>query len=383
MSRVCEVEIRGIIDHFQALPDPRSSVNRRHFIVDVIVIAVCGVVAGADGPVALELWAKAHHPWLKKYLRLPAGIPSHDTIGRVLEALHPQAFQECFAGWLQSLVDAGDVDAEKHIAIDGKTLRRSHDRRRGWGPLHVVSAWATKQGITLGQLATAEKSNEITAIPQLLERLALQGAVVTIDAAGCQKNIAQQIVDQEGDYLLALKGNQETLFQAVQDYIIQQMENDFADVPVSRWQEHETSHGRVEQRYYYQLAAPPDLRGRGPWPSLKTIGIAIRSYEHNGKEISAVRYYISSLRRNGRRFARLVRGHWAIENTLHWSLDMTFREDESRVRERRMADNLSWLRRIALTLIKQHPHKQSLVMKRRLAGWSIDFLMQVLTGTGT
>jgi predicted transposase YbfD/YdcC len=382
MATISEREVRGIIRRLKDLPDPRSTVNRRHLLLDVIVMSVCGVIAGADGPVAIEEWAKMQHSWLKKYLKLPHGIPSHDTIGRVLEALNPQSFQQCFASWLESLRNDCDEPTKEppHFAIDGKTMRRSHDRRNGLGPLHMVSVWATKQGIALGQLATEEKSNEITAIPDLLDQVNIEGAIITIDAAGCQKNIAEKIIDNGGDYVLALKGNQSTLYEAVQKWFLEHMKDDFAGVSVSRWEEQEISHGREEYRVYYQLTAPKDLVGREKWSGLKTVGLAIRTTKENGKVTTDARHYIASLRRNGEQFARVVRGHWSIENTLHWSLDMTFREDESRARGRRMADNLSWLRRIALTLIKQHPHKQSLVMKRRMAGWSVDFLMQILTG---
>ena len=385
MSRVNAAEVRGIISHFQDVADPRSSINRRHELVDVIVISICGVIAGADGPVAIEQWAETQQGWLKKYLKLPHGIPSHDTIGRVLEVLDPQTFQECFSNWLQFL---GDPDSdkegeqrEKHYAIDGKALRRSHDRRRGFKALHLVSAWASQQGITLGQVATEEKSNEITAIPELLDRLDLEKAIVTIDAAGCQKNIAQQIIQGGGDYILALKGNQDTLYQAAQDYFDTQVERDFVDVDMSYWEEQEKSHGRLDKRYYYQFTVPQDLRGREKWSRLRTLGVAIRISNANGQETIDTRFYISSLRRSIKRFARSVRGHWSIENTLHWCLDMTFREDESRVRSRRLAENLSWLRRLAISLLKQHPSKQSIAMKRRIAGWSAEFLMQVLTGT--
>ena len=380
MTRVGTKEVRGIIEHFESLPEPRSSVNRHHLLTDVIVISICGVIAGADGPTGIEQWAQAQLTWLKKYLRLPHGVPSHDTIGRVLEALDPQSFQECFAGWVASLSDDGNEKREKHLALDGKTLRRSHDRSRGFKALHLVSVWAAEQGLSLGQLATEEKSNEITAIPELLNRIDLKNAVVTIDAAGCQKNIAAKIIDGGGDYVLALKGNQETLYEAVQNFFDAQVECDFTDAAVSTWSEEETSHGRSDERYYYQFTAPRDLPGREKWRGLKTLGVALRISKANGKETIDTRFYISSLRRNIRRFARLVRGHWSIENTLHWSLDMTFREDESRVRSRRLADNLAWLRRFALTLLKQHPSKQSLVMKRRIAGWNADFLMQVVTG---
>jgi len=382
MTAIGEQEVRGIIRGFQGLSDPRSAINRRHLFVDVIVMSICGVLAGADGPEAIAQWARMQFQWLKRYLELPHGIASHDTIGRVLQAVNPQAFQQAFAAWVQALAeDGGDADGQTdvHLAIDGKTLRRSHDRGRGLGPLHLVSVWSTQRGVTLGQVATDDKSNEITAIPQLLDQLDLEGAAVTIDAAGCQKTIAQKIVDGGGDYVLALKGNHRTLYRNVCDWFAEQTADDFAGVPVSRWQEHETGHGRVEHRYYYQVRVPDDLRGRTSWAGLKTIGMAIRMSEQDGQETAEVRYYISSLRRHAQRFARLVRGHWGIENTLHWSLDMTFNEDASRVRARRLAENLAWLRRLALTLVKQHPGRQSLVMKRRMAGWSVGFLMQVLT----
>jgi predicted transposase YbfD/YdcC len=382
MASVNEREVHGIVRYFRDMPDPRSAINRLHLLVDVVIISVLGVIAGADGPEAIGKWAQLNQRWLKQYLRLPYGVPSHDTIGRVLEALNPQAFQQCFQAWLLSLCDSQpDESCDRHLAIDGKALRRSHDRRKGLGPLHLVSVWASASGISLGQLATEEKPNEITAIPQLLTQIDVAGAIVTIDAAGCQKNIAEQIVEGGGDYVLALKGNQPTLHETVQDWIEEHLEDDFARQPVSRYQEREISHGRQEHRTYYQIEAPPDLPGRGAWQGLRTIGWVVRVYEVNGEEHSDVRYYISSLKRSVKKFARAVRRHWGIENTLHWSLDMTFREDESRVRRRRAADNLAWLRRIALTLFKQHPGKESLVMKRRMAGWDRSFLMEVLTGT--
>jgi len=374
----------NLLRFFDDLPDPRSSVNRLHRLGDVIVIAICAVLAMADGPTAIASWAKLNEAWLRKHLRLPNGIPGKDTFRRVLSLLHPAAFQESFQQWLSSLnVSDGASDGAKHIAIDGKTLRRSHDKKNGLGPLHIVSAWASERGITLGQVATDEKSNEITAIPQLLDMIDLEGSVVTIDAAGCQKNIAAQIVQGKGDYVLALKGNQGKLFDDVCWLMECHVRDDFADCPVSRHVEVEQGHGRLESRTYYQITAPTYLHGRSEWKGLKTIGAAVRVYEQNGVEKSDTRYYVSSLRRNGKQFANAVRRHWAVENTLHWSLDMTYREDESRVRNRTFADNLSWLRRMTLSLIKQHPHKQSNIMKRRMAGWSVDFLMQILTGKGT
>jgi predicted transposase YbfD/YdcC len=378
-------EAVNLLRFFDDLPDPRSMVNRLHRLGDVIVIAICAVIATADGPTAIAHWAKLNEAWLRRHLALPNGIPGKDTFRRVLGLLPPAAFQQCFGQWLQTLQTPTDEGSEnkKHIAIDGKALRRSHDRKNGLGPMHIVSAWASDFGITLGQVATEEKSNEITAIPQLLELIDVEDAIVTIDAAGCQKTIAAKIVEGKGDYLLALKGNQEKLFHDVEFLMLGHIRDDFVDCPVSRHVEVEQGHGRLESRTYYQITAPSYLHGRSDWKGLKTIGAAVRVYEENGVEKRDIRYYISSLRRNGQQFANAVRRHWGIENSLHWSLDMTYREDESRVRNRTFTENLAWLRRMTLGLIKQHPGKQSNIMKRRMAGWSVDFLMQILTGKRT
>jgi len=390
MMTIGGVEIQGIVRHFEEMEDPRSKVNRLHLLVDVIVISILGVVAGADGPTAIAMWANMVEQWLKQYLRLPNGIPSRDTIGRVLQSLKPAAFQQCFAAWMTSLHEEtsivetdGQEKPLRQIALDGKCLRRSHARSRGLGAMYLVSAWATDRGVALGQLAVEEKSNEITAIPQLLDQLDLTDAVVTIDAAGCQRNIADEIVSGGGNYVLALKGNQETFHRDVTELFAKLIAEDFGDTPVSRHQECDDRHGRREERRYYQIAVPDDFPQREKWTGLKTFGLAVRRCVSDGKETIDHRYYISSLSRHGRRFANCVRGHWSIENQLHWVLDMTFREDESRVRERCLADNLGWLRRLALTLLKQHPGKQSIAMKRRQAGWSVDFLMQVLMNKAT
>jgi predicted transposase YbfD/YdcC len=385
MLAIGEEDAVNVLRFFDDLPDPRSKVNRLHRLGDVIVIAICAVIATADGPTAIAKWAELNEVWLRRHLALPNGIPRKDTFRRVLALLNPAAFQQCFGQWLESLhVPVDDESGDKaHIAIDGKTMRRSHDRKNGLGPMHIVSAWASDRGITLGQVATEEKSNEITAIPQLLDIIDVQDAIVTIDAAGCQKSIAAQIVKQQGDYVLALKANQGKLFDDVRLRLGCHIRDDFADCPVSRHVEIEKGHGRLEERRYYQITAPSYLHGRSNWKGLKTIGAAVRIYEENGVQKSDTRYYLSSLRRHGKRFAHAVRNHWGIENSLHWSLDMTYREDESRVRNRTFAENLSWLRRMTLSLIKQHPGKQSNIMKRRMAGWSADFLMQILTGKST
>jgi predicted transposase YbfD/YdcC len=375
----------NLLEYFDDLPDPRSTVNRLHRLGDVIMIAICAVVANADGPTAIAHWAKLNEAWLREHLQLPNGIPGKDTFRRVLSMIDPAAFQQCFKEWLGSLNLAGDdeADIQSHIAIDGKTLRRSHDKKNGLGPLHIVSAWASDRGITLGQMATDEKSNEITAIPQLLEILDVEGAIVTIDAAGCQKNIAAQIIDAKGDYVLAVKGNHSKLFDDVRLALDSYLHDDGPSRLVSRHVEVEQGHGRLESRTYYQITAPSYLHGRADWKGVKTIGAAVRVYEEDGVEKSDTRYFLSSLPRNAERFAKAVRNHWGIENSLHWCLDMTYREDESRVRNRTFGENLSWLRRMTLSLIKQHPGKQSNIMKRRMAAWSVGFLMQVLTGKGT
>jgi predicted transposase YbfD/YdcC len=265
------------------------------------------------------------------------------------------------------------------LAVDGKTARRSHDRSKGLGALHTVSVWASEYGLSLGQRACAEKSNEITAIPELLKLVDINGAIITIDAMGAQKAIAEQVVEGGADYVLALKGNQGALHQAVIDHIDEQLEGDLASA-----QERvttETGHGREETRTYLQLPAPKELPGFMLWRGLKSIGLVTSYCLRDGEETVEARYSISSLEVDVERFARSVRGHWGIENGCHWSLDMTFREDESRLREQRLRENFAWLNRFALSLLKQHPGRQSLVMKRRSCGWSDAFLMEVVTGS--
>jgi predicted transposase YbfD/YdcC len=377
--RVCLDEI---VAHFQELEDPRSTINRRHPLVSVLVIALLAVLAGAGGPTAIGRWAVLKEELLSQVLDLPNGIPGKDVFRRVLLALKPAAFQACFANWLRSLraEAAAETGVEQPIlAVDGKTARRSHDRHNGLGALHAVTVWASEYGLSLGQAACAEKSNEITAIPELLRLVDIKGAIITIDAMGTQKAIAEQIVAGGADYVLALKGNQETLHQAVIDYIDERLEGDLADA-----QEHVTTekgHGREETRTYLQLPAPEELPGFVGWKKLRSIGVVTSSCLRDGKETIEIRYYISSMKVDAKQFARAVRGHWGIENSCHWSLDMTFREDESRTRERHLRENFAWLNRFVLSLLKQHPGRQSLVMKRRSCGWSDAFLMEVVTGS--
>jgi predicted transposase YbfD/YdcC len=352
---------------------------------DLIVISICAVIAGADGPKAIGVWAASNRDWLKLHLELPNGIPSHDTIGRLLALLKPAAFQACFQNWIRTLraddeSAVGDTTSGKQevIAIDGKALRRSHDRKHNLGALFLVSAWSVEHGVSLGQLATEEKSNEITAIPELINNIDVAGAIVTIDAAGCQKAIAAKIIDGGGDYILALKGNQGNLHKEVEDWITKKIANSFANVTVRTYMQTVKGHGRVDRLTYHQFEAPKTLPGFSNWKKFRTIGIAIRVSEEGGKVTREVRYFISSLRLGVKRFAGAVRGHWGIENTLHWCLDVTFREDESRLRNRHAADNVAWLKRFAISLLKQCTDKESIAMRRRMAAWNTDYLSQVL-----
>ena len=375
-----------IVAHFHKLEDPRSTINRQHPLVSVIVIAIMAVLAGVNGPTAIAEWALLKEELLVNLLPLPNGIPRKDVFRRVLLALNPTAFQACFMQWLHSLRDraaaATGID-QPVLAIDGKTLRRSHDRAKGLGALHSVTLWASEFGLTLAQVATDEKSNEITAIPELLKIVDIRGAIITIDAMGTQTAIAKQIVDGEADYVLALKGNQGTLYQAAIDYVEEQMKNDFADVKVRRHTTSETGHGRQETRTYVQMPAPKSLTGFSRWEGLKTIGIAILICTRNGKECVDIRYFISSLGMGIHRFANAVRSHWGIENTCHWSLDITYREDESRIREKHLRENFAWLNRFTLSLLKQNGNGKSIAMNRRRCGWNDDVLVQILTGQST
>ena len=383
MAATIRIGVNDVVRHFEGLEDPRSEINRRHPLVSVVVISLMAVLAGASGPTAIARWALLKEDLLLKLLPLPNGIPRKDVYRRVLSALKPDAFQACFANWLQSLrasAAAASGVEQPILAVDGKTLRRSHDRSRGLGALHSVSVWATDFGLTLGQVATDEKSNEITAIPELLRLVDIQGAIITIDAMGTQKAIARQIIAAGADFVLALKGNQGKLHSAVIAYVDEQIENDFADVAARRYVTQEKGHGREETRITIQMPAPKSLPGLSLWTALKTIGVVVSLCVRDGKETTEMRYYISSLAVSVKRFARAVRGHWGIENSCHWTLDVTYREDESRIRDVRLRENFAWLNRFTLSLLKQHPASESIAMKRRSCGWSDDFLTQVLTG---
>jgi predicted transposase YbfD/YdcC len=383
MANAQSIGLDEVVGYFDELEDPRSSINQRHPFAGVVVIAMMGVLAGAAGPTAIARWAVFKRDFLLEVLDLPNGIPCKDVFRRVLSLLNPAAFQACFVEWLQSLRATAAAAAgvtQPVLAVDGKTLRRSHDRSKGLGALHSVSVWASEFGLSLGQVACEAKSNEITAIPELLRLVDIKGAIITIDAMGTQKAIAGQIVDGKADYVLALKGNQGKFHQAVIDHIEEHSQNDFADVDARKLTTEEKGHGREETRTYVHMTAPEGLPGAGLWKGLKSVGLVVSQCVRDGNETVEVRYYISSLAVGVKRFAHAVRSHWGIENACHWSLDVTYREDESRIREPHMRENFAWLNRFTLSLLKQHPGRTSIVMKRRSCGWSDDFLLEVLGG---
>ncbi len=369
-----------IVASFSTMEDPRSHINRRHPLPSVLVIAVLAVLAGAAGPTAIARWAECKADLLIGLLDLPYGIPGKDVFRRVLMMIKPEAFGDAFNAWIAHL--RGEATAETCvdrpiIAIDGKTARRSHDAKNDLGALHVVTAWAGELGLALGQQACAEKSNEITAIPELLKKIDVRGGIVTIDAMGTQKAIAEAVIGGGADFVLALKRNHEALHTAVIEHVDEQLEGDLEDA-----QELTTTdrgHGREQERTYLQLPAPESLPGKAEWKGLKSVGVVTSVRKECEKESIEVRYYLSSLPVDANLFARAVRGHWSVENACHWTLDVTFREDDSRIRERVLGNNISWLYRFTLSILKQHPDRRhSLVMRRRLCGWSEKFLMEII-----
>ena len=369
-----------IVESFSTLEDPRSHINRRHPLPSILVIAVLAVLAGAAGPTAIARWAKFKEDLLTGLLDLPHGIPGKDVFRRVLMMLKPEAFEAAFNAWLARLRDEAVAETcvdRPIISIDGKSARRSHDANEDLGPLHVVTAWAGEFGLALGQRACAEKSNEITAIPELLKKIDVRGGIVTIDAMGTPKAIAEPIIGGKADYVLVMKRNHEGLHAAVIEHIDERLDGDIGTA-----QELTTTdrgHGREEERTYLQLPAPEGLPGKAEWKGLKSVGVVTSRRKEGQEESIEVRYYLSSLPVDLKLFARAVRGHWSVENTCHWTLDVTFREDDMRVRERVLGANITWLYRFTLSILKQHPDRRmSLIMKRRGCGWSDTFLMEVI-----
>jgi predicted transposase YbfD/YdcC len=367
-----------LFEHFATLPDPRVDRTKEHLLLDMLTIAVCAVSCGADSFVEMEEFGKAKREWLATFLALPSGIPSHDTFTRLFAALDPEAFSRCFLAWVQATVvhTAGAV-----IAVDGKIARRSHDRGAGRAAIDMVSAWASANGVVLGQRATDEKSNEITAIPALLKLLLLKGCIVTIDAMGCQTAIAQTIIDREADYVLALKENQETTYHEVVHLFADAKATRFADYDHDAAETVDGGHGRVEIRRYWTISDPATiahLDPEGEWAGLRGIGMVDAERREKGKVSHETRYYLTSLT-DAATFGRAVRGHWGIENGLHWVLDMAFREDENRMRSGNGAENLVMLRHIVVNLLKrEQTAKVGIKAKRLKAGWDERYLLTLL-----
>lgn len=368
------------IAHFSILPDPRVERTKRHRLIDILFIAVCTIICGGEDFTDMELFGKAKEAWLRKFLKLPYGIPSHDTFGRVFAKVDPQAFGKCFLGWATTLHEATQGEV---IALDGKTVRHSFDAASGKAALHLVSAWASKNGVALGQLKVAGKSNEITALPALLRLLDVKGCVVTIDAMGCQKELAGQIVEQQGDYVLCLKGNQGHLHAETEYFFAQAKLMKFHDVPYDYHETVEKDHGRIEIRRCWMVedVAIDWLERKDQWPGLASIA-AVEAERRLGKKVTKeTRYFISSLKGSAKQLAEAARTHWGIENSLHWVLDVTMNEDQSRVRKDHAPENLALLRRLALNLIKKaKPPKASVRGSIKKAGWDNSFLETILVG---
>jgi predicted transposase YbfD/YdcC len=364
-------------EYFAHVTDPRRR-EGTYPLLNILFIAVCAVICGADDFVAIAEFGRSKRKFLEKFLDLSAGIPSHDRFNAIFRALKPAEFETCLLNWIVALHEVTDGQV---VAIDGKTLRRSFDTASGKAAIHMVSAWATANHISLGQIVVDEKSNEITAIPKLLEMLELSGALVTIDAMGCQREIAEQIVASGADYVLAVKENQPTLHRELVFFFADHRADDFARVNARRHETYEHAHGRDEMRFYYLCPVPDDLQSQERWHKLRAIGMTVNNTVRDGKECIEARYYILSRFVSGQRFAEAVRTHWAIENRLHWQLDVTFQEDQSRLRKGHADANFSSLRRTALSLLKNnHTKKVGVKNKRLAAALNDDYLTEVLVG---
>lgn len=367
-------------NHFASLSDPRSfhAPNQRHELLDILVIAVCAVICGAEGWEDIEEYGKAQADWFAEFLDLPHGIPGHDTFRRVLSRLDPDELTECFVSWTTAL---SDLSGGEIVAIDGKTLRHSFDRAASTQAIHMVSAWANHNRLVLGQVKVDDKSNEITAIPKLLRMLDLTGATVTIDAMGCQKEIAKVITEQGADYVLALKKNHRNLYEDVTWFLDDARATDFAEIDHAYHETVDGDHGRIETRRYWITSEIDWLGAKASWANLQSLGLVESRREIGEKVEIERRYYLVSLPADGVRFGEAVRQHWGVENELHWVLDVSFNEDACRIRKNQGAQTFSVLRHIALNLLKRESqHKRGIKARRKRAGWDRDYLLQVLRG---
>lgn len=373
----------SLIDHFAALDDPRQSGKVLYPLPEILLVVLCGTLAGAEDFVEMRRWAGVNHSFLQRFLPYAGGLPSHDTLNDVINAIDGDLFSQCFSDWVDSLREAMiDPDGPEVVAIDGKTSRRTHDRRKDRGPLHMVSAWASRQRLVLGQQSCEAKSNEITAIPLLLERLALAGALVTIDAMGCQTKIAQKIIDRGGDYLLAVKDNQPSLHDEIAQYF-----KDVTPAKFDRLQTTDGDHGRIEVRHHLVshdvdwLITDRRFPGEPRFPGLKAIAMVEAEVERAGHTSKERRYFLSSMPIDARLFAKAVRSHWHIENRLHWVLDVVFHEDLSRLRSGTGPQNMATIRHMAMNLIRGAKDKHSLKVRRKSAAWDTAYLEAIIRQT--
>lgn len=364
------------IDYFADLTDPRIEDRCDHKLIDILFIAVCAVICGADSFTDMEEFGIAKESWLRQFLDLPNGIPSHDTFGRVFARLKPGQFQQGFLSWVRAVAD---VTEQQIVPIDGKKLRRSHNRSSGQRAIELVSAWSRANRLMMGQVKVSGASNEITAVPQLLRLLEVKGCIVTLDALNCQKEIASEILTQEADYVLSLKGNQGNIYKEVTLFFESVVNDHTYGFQISRHETVDGEHGRIETRKYWHVNAPEWLKEKFEWPGLESLGMCEARREINEQASEEKRYYLSSLRVDALRLAEAVRGHWAIENSLHWILDVVFREDDSRVRVGHAAENFGLIRRIALNLLQQEKTlKRGVKTKRLKAALDDSYLLKVL-----